>query len=86
MNPDTLITLNDQELTQIIVAAQGLLQSRTEKRKSDAMEQIRQIAARAQIIVSFTTAQKAKALKPTLRAKGKLPVPVSSDSLKPQED
>ena len=68
MNPDTLTKLNDQELTQVIAAAQGLLQSRAEKRKSEAMEQIRQIAASAQITVSFDAARKAKSVKPSLRA------------------
>ena len=60
MNPDTLNKLTDPELSQVIAAAQGLLQSRNEKRKSDAMEQIRQIAATAQITVSFDAGRKAK--------------------------
>ena len=68
MNPDTLTRLNDQELTQIVAAAQGLLQSRAEKRKSDAMDQIRKIAASAQITVSFNAEQKAKGVRPMLRA------------------
>ena len=49
MNTDTLTKLTDPELTQVIATAQGLLQTRAEKRKSDAMEQIRQIAATVQI-------------------------------------
>lgn len=68
MNPDILTKLNDQELTQVIATAQGLLQARSEKRKSDAMEQIRQIAATAQITVTFDAARKAKGGKPVLRA------------------
>ena len=68
MNPDTLNKLNDQELTQVIVTAQGLLETRAEKRKSDAMEQIRQIAAIAQIAVSFDAGRRAKPLKTPLRA------------------
>jgi hypothetical protein len=68
MNPDTLNKLNDQELTQVIALAQGLLQTRSEKRKSDAMEQIRQIAATAQITVSFDAARKAKGSKAPMRA------------------
>ena len=53
MTPDTLNKLTDPELAQVIAAAQGLLQGRSEKRKSDAMDQIRQIAATAKITVSF---------------------------------
>jgi hypothetical protein len=68
MNPDTLNKLTDPELTQVIAAAQGLLQARAEKRKSDAMEQIRQIAATAQIAVSFDAGRKAKGVKAVLRA------------------
>ena len=78
MNTDTLETMNEQELTQLISVAQGLLQARAEKRRGDAMEQIRQIAATAQILVKFNGSRKAK------RGKGRLP-PVSSDSLKPRE-
>lgn len=78
MNTDTLENLNEQELKQLISAAQGLLQARAEKRRSDAMDQIRRIAATAQIIVKFNGSRKAK------RGKGRLP-PVSSDSLKPRE-
>ena len=68
MTPDTMSKLNDQELTQFIAAAQGLLHARAEKRKSDAMEQIRQIAASAQISVSFDTAKRPKAAQAVLRA------------------
>ena len=68
MNPDTLTKLSDPELTQVIAAAQGLLQSRADKRKSDAMEQIRQIAATVQIAVSFDAGRKAKGVKAVLRA------------------
>ena len=68
MNPDTLNKLTDPELSQVIAAAQGLLQSRNEKRKSDAMEQIRQIAANVQITVSFDAGRKAKSVKAVLRA------------------
>jgi len=67
MNTDTLNKLTDPELSQVIAAAQGLLQARAEKRKSEAMEQIRQIAATAQIIVSFDAGRKAKG-KAVLRA------------------
>ena len=68
MNPDTLNKLTDPELSQVIAAAQGLLQTRAEKRKSDAMEQIRQIAATVQIAVSFDASRKAKGIKAVLRA------------------
>lgn len=68
MNQDTLNRLTDPELTQVIEAAQGLLQTRAEKRKSDAMDQIRQIAATVQIAVSFDGGRKAKGSKPMLRA------------------
>jgi signal recognition particle GTPase len=68
MNPDTLNKLTDPELSQVIAAAQELLQTRAEKRKSDAMEQIRQIAATAQIAVSFDAGRKAKGIKAVLRA------------------
>ena len=60
MNADTLDKLNDQELAQLIAAAQGLQQARAEKRKIDAMEQIRRIAATAQIIVTFDAARKSR--------------------------
>ncbi|MCA2968478.1 MAG: H-NS histone family protein [Acidobacteriaceae bacterium] len=68
MNHDTLNKLTDPELSQVIAAAQGLLQTRAEKRKNDAMEQIRQIAATAQIAVSFDAGRKAKSVKAVLRA------------------
>ena len=68
MNPETLTKLNDQELTQVIAHAQGLLQTRAEKRKSDAMEQIRRIAATAQITVSLDAARKPKGGKAPMRA------------------
>jgi len=68
MNTDTLNKLNDQELTQVILAAQGLLIARDEKRKSDAMEQIRQIAANAGVPVSFDDGKKKKPVKTMLRA------------------
>ena len=68
MNTDTLTKLTDPELTQVIATAQGLLQTRAEKRKSDAMEQIRQIAATVQIAVSFDAGRKAKGSKPMLHA------------------
>jgi hypothetical protein len=68
MNPDTLSKLTDPELSQVIASAQGLLQARAEKRKSDAMEQIRQIAATAQITVSFDASRKPKGGKPVMRA------------------
>ena len=68
MNTDTLNKLTDPELTHVIATAQELLQTRSEKRKSDAMEQIRQIAATVQIAVSFDAGRKAKGTKPMLRA------------------
>ncbi|MCZ2154071.1 MAG: H-NS histone family protein [Bryobacterales bacterium] len=68
MNTDTLNKLSDPELIQVITAAQGLLQTRAEKRKSDAMEQIRQIAATAQITVSFDAGRRPKGAKVVLRA------------------
>jgi hypothetical protein len=68
MNTDTLNKLSDPELSQVIAAAQGLLQTRAEKRKSDAMEQIRQIAATVSINVSFDAGRKARSSKPMLHA------------------
>lgn len=68
MNPDTLTKLTDPELTQVIATAQGLLQTRAEKRKSDAMEQIRQIAATVSINVSFDVGRKVKGSRSMLRA------------------
>ena len=68
MNTDTLNKLTDPELTQVIATAQELLQTRAEKRKSDAMEQIRKIAATVQIAVSFDAGRKAKGNRPMLRA------------------
>ena len=68
MNTDTLNKLTDPELTQVIATAQELLQTRAEKRKSDAMEQIRQIAATVQINVSFDAGRKAKGIRPMLHA------------------
>jgi hypothetical protein len=68
MIQDSLSKLSDPELTQIIASAQGLLQARAEKRKSDAMEQIRLIAANAQIIVSFDAGRKPKGGKAVMRA------------------
>lgn len=78
MNPDTLNKLIDQELAQVIATAQGLLQSRAEKRKSEAMEQIRQIAATAQITVSFNATRKSKSVKPLLRAGDRYVNPVDA--------
>ena len=68
MNLETLTTLTDPELSQMITKAQELLHTRAEKRKSDAMEQIRQIAANAQITVSFDGSRKPKMVKSPLRA------------------
>jgi len=68
MNHETLNTFTDPELVQVIAAAQGLLQTRAEKRKNDAMEQIRQIAATAQITISFDVGRKPKGGKAVMRA------------------
>ena len=68
MNADTFDGLTDPELAQVIATAQRLLHNRAEKRKSDAMEQIRQIAATAKITVSFDASRRAKGSKPMLRA------------------
>lgn len=68
MNTDTIDQLSDQELTGLISTAQGLLQARVEKRRNDAMEQIRQIAVTAQLMVSFDGARKAKRGRAQLRA------------------
>jgi hypothetical protein len=65
---DTLNKLTDPELAHMITTAQGILQARAEKRKSDAMEQIRQIAAAAQIAVTFDAGRKPKGAKAVLRA------------------
>lgn len=68
MNQEALTKLTDPELTQVIATAQDLLQTRSEKRKSDAMEQIREIAAKVQINVSFDAGRKNKGTKPMLHA------------------
>ena len=68
MTPDTLSKLTDPELTHVIATAQELLHTRAEKRKSDAMEQIRQIAATVQINVSFDASRKVRSTKPMLHA------------------
>ena len=68
MNPDTLNKLTDPELAQVIATAQDLLHARSEKRKSDAMEQIRQLAAAVQINVSFDAGRKQRASRPMLKA------------------
>jgi hypothetical protein len=68
MNTDTLNKLTDPELSQVIASAQELLHTRAERRKSDAMEQIRQIAATVQINVSFDASRKPKGIKPMLHA------------------
>ena len=68
MNTDTLNKLSDQELTQVIAAAQGLLQTRDEKRKSDARAQILQISAAAGVPVAFPDERKGKVAKPMLRS------------------
>ena len=67
MNTYTLDTLSDPELIQVIATAQGLLQSRAEKRRGDAMEHIRQIAVTVQLNVSFD-GRKAQAVKTALKA------------------
>ncbi len=68
MNFDTLNKCSDAELAQTIAEAQNLLRTREEKRKSDAMEQIRQIAATAQITVSFDATRRPKSGKVVLKA------------------
>ena len=67
MNTDTLHDLNDQDLAQLISTAQGLFKARVEKRRKDAMDQIRQIAATAKILVKFDGARKPKRGNPRLR-------------------
>lgn len=68
MNMDTLHKLTDPELAQVIHSAQELLQTRAEKRKADAMEQIRQLAASVQINVKFDAGRKPKANRVMLKA------------------
>ena len=68
MNIDTLHDLNDQDLAQLISTAQGLLKTRVEKRRNDAMEQIRRIAATAKILVKFDGGRKPRRGKPRLHA------------------
>ena len=68
MNTDTLHDLNDQDLAQLISTAQGLLKARVEKRRNDAMEQIRRIAATAKILVKFDGARKPRGCKARLGA------------------
>ena len=68
MNIETLHDLNDQDLAQLISTAQGLLKARVEKRRNDAMEQIRRIAATAKILVKFDGARKPRRGKAKLRA------------------
>ena len=68
MNTDTLHDLNDQDLAQLISEAQVLLKARVEKRRKDAMDQIREIAATAKIVVKFDGARKPRRGKASLRA------------------
>ena len=50
---DNIKQFKDEQLSEFILAAQAELKERAEQRKRDAMEQIRQIAAAAQIDVRF---------------------------------
>ena len=68
MNPDALAKLNDQEIRQLIAAGQSLLETRAEKRRNDAMEQIRKIAADVQINVSFDGGRKVRSSRAPLKA------------------
>ena len=67
MTTETLTNLNDQQLAKLISTAQELLQERLEKRKREAMDQIRQIAATAQIVVSFRGGRASNRRRTTLR-------------------
>jgi len=58
MTPETLKRLPDEELGQLIEMAQSELKERTEKRRQDAMDEIRRIAAAAQIQVRFSGPRK----------------------------
>lgn len=69
MNIDTLKSMSDGELGQVIAVAQGELKERAEKRREDAIEEIRRIAASVQIEVSINGAgRKPARVKPALRA------------------
>jgi hypothetical protein len=68
MNIETLNKLNDQELAQVEATAHDILQTRKEKRKADAMEQILQIAEANAFPVYFEKGKKAKPVKTMLRA------------------
>ena len=68
MTTETVTNLNDQQLAELISTAQELLQARLEKRKIEAMDQIRQIAATAQIVVSFRGSRASKRRRTTLPA------------------
>ena len=78
MNPGTLDQLNDKELAQLVSEAQRLLQARVEKRRNEAMERICEIAATAQIIVTFDGARKSKRGKVALRAGNRYVNPVDA--------
>ena len=67
MTTETLTNMSDQQLAQLISTAQGLLEARLEQRKSKAMDQIREIAATAQIVVSFQGGRTSKRRRVALR-------------------
>ena len=66
----TLAAMTDGELAQVIEQAQTLLTTRAEKRKADAMEEIRRLAASVQIQVRFDAGLKPKASKATMLKAG----------------
>ena len=74
MTIDTLKTMNDADLSQVIALAQGELKERAEQRRQKAMDEIRRIADSVQIEVSINGARgKARRSKPAFRAKGAPP-------------
>jgi hypothetical protein len=57
MNDDTLKTLSDNELAQLIAKAQTEITTRTRKRKEDAIARIKELAGAAGVTVSIKGAR-----------------------------
>ncbi len=53
MTPEALKKMNDAELSALAGAAQTELEDRRERRKREAMKQIRELAASAELKISF---------------------------------
>jgi hypothetical protein len=77
MTLEAVKQLKDEELAQVIECAQTELKDRAEKRRQDAMEQIRRIAASVRIQVNFAGSQRKASRngKPALKAGERYPHP-----------